>query len=121
MDITLDPEHVTPVHGVAHTDVTGDPPLHFQPVTSVLLPTLVDAAKSHIAASEIDTVGTWDGITLGTQDGAAVGEALGTTRGTMVGELLGMQVGPMLGASVGTSDGIILGILVGVFVGEYVG
>ncbi len=70
MDITFPPEHVTPLHdGVEHTDVTGDPPLHRQPVASVLVPRFVDATKSHIAASDKDTVG----VEVGLADGIFVG------------------------------------------------
>jgi hypothetical protein len=66
IDITFELTHNTPVHdGVEHTDVTGDPPLHRQPVTSVLVPKFVDATKSHIAASETDTVGDKVGIIVG--------------------------------------------------------
>jgi hypothetical protein len=56
IDTTLELVHVTPVHGVPHTEFTGDPPLHRQPVTSVFVPRLVDATNAHIVASNEVTV-----------------------------------------------------------------
>jgi hypothetical protein len=65
--------HVIPDHGVLHTELTGIPPLHRQPVTSVLVPRLVEAVKSHIAVSDGDTVGNVVGVTVGIEVGSKVG------------------------------------------------
>jgi outer membrane lipoprotein SlyB len=101
IDTTLELEHVTPVHGVEHTELTGNPPLQRQPVTSVLVPRLVEATKSHIAASDNETVGI------------VVGNVLGMLEGTEVGARDGLEVGMMLGTAEGRELGRGLGIDVG--------
>jgi hypothetical protein len=75
IDTTLELTQVTPVHGVVHTELTGNPPMHRHPVTSVLVPRFVDATKSHIARSDEDTVG----LTVGEDVGDRVGTQLTPT------------------------------------------
>jgi hypothetical protein len=89
----LVPEHVTPVHGVKHTELTGPPTPHRQPVTSVFVPRFVDATKSHIAASENDKVGESVGILLGMKLGNEVGNDEGNTEGVTEGSELGEVLG----------------------------
>jgi hypothetical protein len=109
IDTTLELTQVTPVHGVVHTELTGNLPLHRHPITSVLVPRLVDETKSHIARSEEDTVGLTVGVTDGIDDGKEVGPMLGRLDGILVGFILGHAEGDIDGFC----DGIVVGTLVG--------
>jgi hypothetical protein len=114
MDIAFKlPSHVTPVHGVEHTGVAGDPPIHLQPVKSVLVSRFEDATKSHKARSDIDTVGIIDGNVLGT--------LLGIVDGLIDGKVLGIYDGKQEGDSEGGVVGLMLGIKLGILLGFDVG
>ena len=62
--VTLDPLHVTPVHGV-HTGVTGTPPAHLQALKLVKVPILVEDMKSQKKVKLCGVVGDSDGYSDG--------------------------------------------------------